>query len=270
MSYWRNKVALITGGSAGLGLHCARALATEGARLAICGRGAARLEAAADGLRGLGAEVLTHVADVAQPGQTRALVDQVAQHYGGLDMACCCAGLSMRGAVLDTPREKFQELWEVNFLAPLEMAQSAAPALEAARGHLVLIGTLATHVAPKHLGAYPASKHPLAALAQQLRLERGPAGLHTLLVCPGPIYGEQGPNRYADQTEGLPDASAQPGGGAKVRCIAPDWLAGHILRACQMRGEELVIPRKARLLFALGKLHPPLGDWLLTKNMKGE
>lgn len=267
VSYWRNKTVLITGGSAGLGLLLARTLATEGARLAICGRGVARLEQAADTLRGLGAEVLSVPADVATAGETRRVVDQTVERFGGLDGACACAGQSMRGAVVDTPRTKFEELLAVNFLAPLDLAHAAGPYLEAAKGHLVLIGSLATKAAPKHIGAYPASKHPLAALAQQLRLERGPEGLHVLLVCPGPIRGETGPGRYDEQTEGLPEDAKKPGGGAKVKLIDPEQLARKILAACEQRKSELVIPKKARILFAAAQLSPTLGDWLLSRNM---
>jgi NAD(P)-dependent dehydrogenase (short-subunit alcohol dehydrogenase family) len=271
VSYWRDKTALITGGSAGLGLVLARRLAAEGARLALCGRGAARLEQAAGGLRGLGGQVLTIVADVSQERQTRLAVEQTVERFGGLDLACCCAGQSMRGAVVDTPRETFRQFLELNFLAAVDMAHAAGPHLEASKGHLVLIGSLATKVAPRHLGAYPASKHPLAALAQQLRLERGPEGLHVLLVCPGPIarVGEKGEGRYAAQTDGLPEAANKPGGGADVKLIDPDQLAGQLLRACEKRKAELVIPKKARLLFAISQLSPSLGDWLLNKKMKG-
>ncbi|MCA9241440.1 MAG: SDR family NAD(P)-dependent oxidoreductase [Planctomycetales bacterium] len=267
MSYWRNKTVLITGGSAGLGLQLARALATEGARLAVCGRGVARLEQAADSLRGLGADVLAVPADVATAGQTRRVVDQTVERFGGLDCACACAGQSMRGAVVDTPRSKFEELLAVNFLAPLDLAHAAGPHLEAVKGHLVLIGSLATKAAPKHIGAYPASKHPLAALAQQLRLERGPEGLHVLLVCPGPIQGQASTGRYDEQAEGLPEAAKKPGGGAKVKLIDPEKLARKILTACEQRKSELVIPKKARLLFAAAQLSPALGDWLISKNM---
>ena len=272
MSYWRDKTALITGGSAGLGLVLARRLAAEGARLALCGRNAARLEQAADGLRGLGGEVQTIVADVSQEGQTHLAVEKTVERFGGLDLACCCAGQSMRGAVVDTPRETFRQFLELNFLAAVDMAHAAGPSLEASAGHLVLIGSLATKVAPRHLGAYPASKHPLAALAQQLRLERGPEGMHVLLVCPGPIARHDEPNspagRYANQTAGLPAAANKPGGGAHVKLIDPNQLAGKLLRACEKRKAELVIPKKARLLFAVSQLSPSLGDWLLERMMK--
>lgn len=274
MAYWHGKRALVTGGSAGLGLHLAKALVGVGASVAILGRSQARLEEAADMLRGLGGNVLTLAADIAEGGATSRAVEQAVDHFGGLDFACACAGLSMRGAVVDTPREQFQRLLEINFLAAVDLAHAAGPHLEAANddgkgGHLVLIGSLASKTAAPLLGAYPASKFPVAALAQQLRLERGPAGLHTLLVCPGPIQRDDAGSRYADQAGDLPESAQKPGGGADVKAINPADLAARILAACQARRSEIVAPRKARLLFALSQLSPSLGDWLLRRKMGG-
>lgn len=274
MSYWQGKHALVTGGSAGLGMELAKALVGRGARVAIVGRTQVRLDSAADMLRGLGGDVLTVAADVAQAGETRRAVDVAVARFGGLDLTCACAGESMRGTVVDTPRDEFERLLRVNFLAAVDLAHAAGPHLEASSaerstGHLVLIGSLASKTASAYLGAYPASKFPLAALAQQLRLERGPAGLHTLLVCPGPLARKDAGRRYEAQSADLPDSARRPGGGAKVKAIEPADLAAKILAACESRQNELVLPAKARLLFALSQLSPRLGDWLLKKQTQG-
>ena len=76
---------------------------------------------------------------------------------------------------------------DLNFLSTVRVTQAALPHLLKTGGHLVQIGSLATKIASRYLGAYAASKFPVAAYCQQLRLELGPQGLHTLLVCPGPI-----------------------------------------------------------------------------------
>ncbi|MEN1678929.1 MAG: SDR family NAD(P)-dependent oxidoreductase [Planctomycetota bacterium] len=274
MSYWRAARALITGGSSGLGLELAKTLVAEGAEVALVARSRGPLEDAADMLRGLGGRVLTISADVAQPGQTAWAVQQAVESIGGLELAAACAGRSMRGPLVDTPRERFEELMAINTMAAVDLAQAAGPHLEASAeehdgkaGHLVLIGSLATRIAAPHLGAYPATKHPLGAIAQQLRLERGPAGLHPLLVCPGPIARDDAGDRYADQAEGLPNPARRPGGGAKVRAIDPADLCRRILKACQRRQSELVLPKKARLLMAAQALCPPLGDWLLRRQV---
>jgi short-subunit dehydrogenase len=178
----------------------------------------------------------------------------------------------MRGTALATSPDDFRALWETNFLSAVRCVQAFAGPLIESRGHVVLIGSLASKVAAGYLGAYPASKHPLAALAQQLRLENEQRGLHTLLVCPGPIArddAETGANRYSVQAPEVPAAAHQPGGGAKVRVIDPGLLAAKILRACEQRRAELIVPWTARLLFAAAQISPRFGDWMLRRMTSG-
>jgi short-subunit dehydrogenase len=270
VSYWQGKRAVITGGSSGLGRVLAGVLVARGARVSLVGRGAESLEQAAQELRFRGGNVLTVAGDVTNQSDVDRLVGTVQSAWGGLDLLCNCAGRSMRGTALATPVEKFRELLEVNFLSALRCTQAFAPALTESHGHVVLVGSLASKVAAGCLGAYPASKFPLAALAQQLRVEIGQHGLHVLLVCPGPIAREDATSaepsgRYAAQAAGIPAAAHKPGGGAKVRALDPRWLAEQILVSCQQRRAELIVPNKARLLFAISQLSPRLGDWLLRR-----
>jgi short-subunit dehydrogenase len=272
MSYWDGKRALIIGGSAGLGRALADVLGQHGARLAIVGRGQPQLDAATDALKAFGADVFNLVADVTKQEDVERLFTSVKDAWGGLDLLCQCAGRSMRGTTLATPIDEYRALWETNFLSAVRCIQQFAAPLMGSRGHIVLIGSLASKVAAGYLGAYPPSKFPLAALAQQLRLETEQRGLHTLLVCPGPIAREDefaSGARYAAQTPEVPAAAHQPGGGAKMRAINPHWLARKILRACEQRRAELIIPKRARLLFAVSQLSPRLGDWLLRRMTSG-
>jgi NAD(P)-dependent dehydrogenase (short-subunit alcohol dehydrogenase family) len=267
MNYWQGKRAVVTGGSAGLGRAVADVLVDGGARVAIVARRQPLLEAAAGELRARGGSALPVVADLTRPEDVSRLACEIRAAWGGVDLLCHCAGRSMRGSLLETPPDEFRALWETNYLSALLCTQQFAPALAASRGHLVLIGSLASKAAAAYLGAYPASKFALAALAQQLRLEVGPS-LHVLLVCPGPIArsdGREPSARYAQQAADLPEAARRPGAGAKLRAIDPHWLARRILRACESRQAELVVPRRARLLFALSQLAPRAGDWLLRK-----
>ena len=130
------------------------------------------------------------------------------------------------------------------------------------------MGSLAAKTAAPYLGAYPASKFAVAAYSQQLRLELGPRGLHVLLVCPGPIARDDAGVRYDAQSDKLPASARQPGGGAKLRAIDPAWLAQKTLSACERRKPELVVPGKARLLFAISALWPGLGDKIVRRKTK--
>jgi len=156
-------------------------------------------------------------------------------------------------------------LLELNFLAMTRCTRAFGPSLIESRGHIVNIGSLAAKSASRYLGAYPASKFPVAAYSQQLRLELNPLGVHVLLVCPGPIARPDAGQRYDDQAADLPESARKPGGGVKVKGIAPEKLVAKILRYCERRKPELVMPAKARLLFAIAQLSPTLGDWILTK-----
>ena len=265
MGHWANMRIAITGGSAGLGLVIAKWFAAQGARVAIIGRDQDKLDEAAKAINGFGNECLSIAADITRSDDVDRLFDTIRDSWHGLDMLVNNAGRSSRGTIAETSPEVFRELWELNFLAALRCTQAALPMLIESQGHVVNIGSLGAKSASKFLGAYPTSKFPLAALSQQLRLEHASDGLHVLLVCPGPITRDDAGSRYTDQAESLPAEASRPGGGVKVKTIDPEWLAGRIARACERRQAELIVPGKARLLFAISQLFPAWGDWIVTR-----
>ena len=270
MSYWQGKRAVIVGGSSGLGRALAEVLVDRGARVAIVARGQAPLDKTVAALAAPGDEVLAVPADVTSAADVERLAITIHERWGGVDFVAHCAGRSMRGDAITTAPEEFHELWELNFLSAVRVAQAFTPDLLQNRGHIVLVGSLAGKCAPRYLGAYPASKFPLAAFAQQLRLELGSRGVHTLLVSPGPIAREDGGHRYGDQAAGLPAAATRPGGGARLKAIDPTVLAKRILTACEARRPELVVPAKTKLLFSLAQLWPGFADWILQKKTSGD
>ena len=263
-SHWHQKVVLVTGGSAGLGMAIAQRFLGHGAKVAIAGRDARRLGLAARTFEQGPPNVLAVQADVTRQPEVDALIRQTIDHFGRLDVLVNNVGRSMRGEALATTPEDFQLSWDVNFLSAVRCTRAAADHLIKSRGHIVNIGSLASKSAARFLGAYPAAKFALAAYSQQLRLELSEKGVHVLLVCPGPI--ERLPEvRYESQTEGLPDSARKPGAGVKLRGIDRWFLAEWIIRACERRQSELVVPGRARLLFALAQLSPRLGDWLVRR-----
>jgi NAD(P)-dependent dehydrogenase (short-subunit alcohol dehydrogenase family) len=265
MSYWQDKVALVTGGSSGLGRVIAEALAMAGTKVAIVGLEPEAVQQTAGELRSQGRTVLGIPADITKQDDVDRLVQQVVDTYGRLDVLVNNAGRSMRGKVLDTTPEQFRQLMELNLFALVRCTRAAMPHLLAQRGHVVNIGSLAAKSASRWVGAYPATKHAVAAYSQQLRLELGPEGLHVLLVCPGPITRKDERLYPLEGLEDVPERARRPGAGVRVRTIPPERLAQAILRACEKRRPELVMPAKARLLFAVSQLCPTLGDWIVRR-----
>lgn len=269
MPYWQHKVCVVTGGSAGLGLAICQALAAAGARIVPVARNVERLEAAASELRRYGNHITTFAGDMAWQEDVDRLATSLQEQFGSVDFLCNCAGRSARGAALNTTPEDFQQLLDVNFLAVVRATRALAPMLLDSRGHLVNIGSLASKVASRYMGAYPASKFALAAYTQQLRMELREQGLHVMLVCPGPIARDDAGKRYAAEAPDIPAAAQTPGAGANLKAIAPDRLATAILRGCERRLPELIVPAKARALFALSQLSANWGDWLLRRSTGG-
>lgn len=265
MTYWNEKAALVTGGSAGLGKAIARSLVSAGARVALVARDASNLRSAADELGGAARGVVSIPADVTREDDVARMAERAGSELGTIDGLFHGAGRSDRGEALATPVSRFDELWRINFVAAVLCAQALAPALRAARGHLVLIGSLASKSASRHLGAYPAAKFALAAFAQQMRLEHDARELHTLLVCPGPLARVDAGSRYDARAVGLPDSARRPGGGVKLKGLDPERLAARILDACRDRRAELIVPGRARMLFALSQLSPAWGDWFVRR-----
>ncbi|BBO34104.1 3-oxoacyl reductase [Lacipirellula parvula] len=268
MSYWQDKVCVVAGGSAGLGLAIGRALAKRNARVVLIGRRQDALDAAAGELQRAGGNVTPIAGDMAWQEDVDRVAAEVTEKFGRVEMLCNCAGRSTRGKVLDAAPEDFQQLFEANFYTMVRATRAFAPLLLKSRGHLVNIGSLASKVAPRYTGAYPASKFAIAAYTQQLRLELGDQGVHAMLVCPGPFTREDNGKRYAADGVGVPAAAQAPGAGAHLKTLDPDYVAERILKACEQRRADLVIPAKVRILCALSQLSASWGDWLLTRSTK--
>ena len=265
MSYWQSKVAIVTGGSAGLGFAMADALGSCGVSVMLAARDEVRLQAAVDRLQQQGRRVAGCATDVTDCEQVNALIARTINEFGKLDMLVNNVGRSARGRILDTGPEEFRDLLELNFLSVVRCVQAAAPHLIESRGHVVNIGSLASKSVSKYLGAYPATKFAIAAYSQQLRYELNPQGVHVLLVCPGPIARPDTGQRYDAEASDLPESARQPGGGVKLRGILPQRLAAQILRDCERRRPELIIPGKARWLFAISQLWPSVGDRIIGR-----
>ena len=187
MSYWRGKRAVITGGSAGLGRAIAATLVEHGARVALVARREAALDEATQELKSRGGEVLTIVGRCDEADRYRATERHRSQRVGRRGYALSlCRPLDARHGVVNFAGRISRAVGN-EFLSAVRCVQAFAESLAENHGHVVLIGSLASKVAAGYLGAYPASKFPLAALAQQMRMETDQRGLHTLLVCPGPI-----------------------------------------------------------------------------------
>jgi 3-oxoacyl-[acyl-carrier protein] reductase len=149
----QGRVALVTGGSKGIGRACAAAFAAEGARLALCARGAEGLARVAEELGAKGAEVLTIAADLAEPESARRVVEGVLARFGRLDILVNNAGAIRGGDFLGTPAEQWAEDWRLKILGYTRLAQAVLPPMRARRwGRIInVIGAAARNPTPDYM-----------------------------------------------------------------------------------------------------------------------
>ena len=158
MDHWRNKVALVTGGSSGLGRVIADAFAAAGAKVAIVGLEADAVRRTAGEMQAAGRDVLGLQADITRQEDVDRLFAATLERFGRLDVLVNNAGRSMRGKLLDTTPEQFRDLMELNLIALVRCTRAAVPHLLKQRGHVVNIGSLAAKSAVRWVGAYPATQ----------------------------------------------------------------------------------------------------------------
>lgn len=133
------KVAVISGGSVGIGLAVAEALAQEGVHLALCARDGERVKERAEELAGkYGIQAVGFAADVTQPADIDAFVELVAQVFEGVDILINNAGTGSNETILNAPDEKWQYYWDLHVMAAVRLARGIVPLMRK-RGAGVII-----------------------------------------------------------------------------------------------------------------------------------
>jgi NAD(P)-dependent dehydrogenase (short-subunit alcohol dehydrogenase family) len=184
------KVAIVTGGSRGLGLEIAEGLAEAGASVAITGRRRQWLDPAAAGLRERGVDVLPIEADVADPEGVRRTVDQTVERFGGIDILVNNAGLSWAAPSLEFPLDKWQMVININLTGVWLMSQAVAPHLIArGGGKIINISSITAQlgIEPElqDTVSYNASKGGVEALTRDLAVKWARHNIYVNAVAPG-------------------------------------------------------------------------------------
>jgi short-subunit dehydrogenase len=168
----RGKVVLVTGGSRGLGLVLARQLAAKGARLAICARTPEQLGEAHVELEGMGAEVISMTVDVTDQRQVQAMIIDILEHYGRLDVLINNAGIIQFGPQENMSINEYEQAMKANFWSALYTMLAVIPYFkEQGGGKIVNVTSIGGKIAVPHLLPYTASKFALVGLSEGMHAE---------------------------------------------------------------------------------------------------
>ena len=183
----KDKAALVTGASSGIGAATALALAEEGASLVIAARRLAPLDTLADRIRAMGGNVLPIETDVTDETQVGNMVERTVGSFGRLDLLLAIAGVGVAAPFHNTTTAEYREMVDVNILGTLYPIHAALPYMrKQGRGHIVMLSSgTGRYIHPSVV--YSGTKHAVSAIAESLRREIGKAGIRVTVVEPGAV-----------------------------------------------------------------------------------
>ncbi|MCT2583125.1 SDR family NAD(P)-dependent oxidoreductase [Actinophytocola gossypii] len=224
----RDRVVLVTGGTAGIGAAVVTRLLAEGATVVTCARDETRLRAAG---------VHAVPCDLTDPRQRGELVDHVVERYGRLDALVNNAGQGRVGLFTQLDTEAVQAMVDLNVVAVADLTRRALPHLADRRGDVVMISSLAGVVPVPPLAMYSATKAAVDGLVHGLRREV-PHGVRIHTVEPGPVRTE-----WLLRAGGL-RPTAEEGRRGRSFGAGPDQVADEVYRCLTGHGHRTVaVPR---------------------------
>ena len=210
----QDKVAVITGGSGGIGQAMAKAFLREGAKAVVLAD--LNEEAVESAAREIGCEGVA--CDVTSEDQIQALVDDTLKNHGRIDLFCSNAGAGGSGVLADAPNEVWQQQWELHVMSHLYAARAVLPSMiERGSGYLLNTASAAGLLAALGSGPYTVTKAAAVKLAEFIAITHGDDGIGVSVLCPQGVNTAMAPRRLGDgQTDGI---------------IEPEELAETVLQA---------------------------------------
>jgi NADP-dependent 3-hydroxy acid dehydrogenase YdfG len=257
MTSWGDRVALVTGASAGIGADTARALAGRGAAVTLMARRRDRLDALAEAIRRDGGRAHVVCGDVTSDDHVDRAVAETVSAFGHLDVVVCNAGAGYHGSLADTTPDAMARLMDLNFMGTFLVARAALPHLLRARdARLVIVSSIVGKRGMARGGAYAATKFAQVGLAEALRAELADTSVRVSLILP-----------VSTETEFRAAMAREQG--FEIAGHGPRQTAAHVARAIVAaidRPRPEVYPYgPSRLLPILNALSPAVADRIVRR-----
>jgi short-subunit dehydrogenase len=244
---FRDRVAIVTGASSGIGAQLARDLSTRGMRVALLARRQERLRALAETLGAGQDRSLAIPCDVAVRAEVEAAVARVRERWGRVDLLVNNAGAARHGLFKDEGPEVFAGLIETNYLGVVWAIRAALPAMRVrGEGWIVNVSSVAGKLGQPDESAYSASKFAVTGLSEALVYELAPLGIHVMTVYPALVRTEMF----------TPDVLARMPERVKRTFVEPPVLTAAVIRGLERAEHEVTVPRYVRIAYLVRLLFP--------------
>lgn len=254
MDFFAGKVAVITGGSSGIGLATARLLADRKAKLVITARSVDRLVEAASELAKK-TEVLPVRTDVQSEADCRNLIDKAVERFGRIDILVNNAGVSMRAMFRDLDLSVIRRSMDVNFYGTVYCTKYALPYLLESKGTVVGVISVAGFKGLPGRTGYSASKFAVYGFLDALRVEHLYDGLHVMLFAPG--FTASNIRKSAMTADGSPQGESPRDEG---KMMTAEQCARHMLSGIRRRKRRMVLTLLGKITVFFNKFSPGFVD----------
>jgi short-subunit dehydrogenase len=258
MSFFTNKVIIITGGSDGIGKALVDIFLLNGARVATCGRNNDKLYQLQTTYPDK--SLLTYMADVSNETDCRNFIDEVIKIFGIIDIIINNAGISMRALFSETQLETLKKVMDINFWGTVYCTKYALPYVLKQKGTIVGVSSIAGYRGLPGRTGYSASKFAMNGFFESLRTELLESGVHVMWVCPGFTASNirnAALNKNAQQQGESPMDESE--------LMSAEECASHILRAIEKRKRTLVFSANDKRTVLLNRIAPSFADKLVRK-----
>lgn len=258
MSFFSNKVVLVTGGTDGIGRALIGLLIEAGAKVATCGRHHDKLYA----LQLEYSQFMLHtmVCDVSHEEECNRFINSTVETFGTIDILINNAGISMRSLFDDADTDVIRRLMDVNFMGAVYCTKAALPFIIEQKGTIVGVSSTAGYRGLPGRSGYSASKFALQGWLESLRTELSDLGVHVMWVSPGftasNIRNAALNSQGAGQGESPLDES---------KLMSAETCAKYILNAIEKRKRVLVLTFTGKFTVFLNKFFPSLADKMIHR-----
>ena len=215
------RVALVTGGSSGIGRGAAKELAKQGASVVVHGLTPDEANLVVQEIRIAGGKAVATAGPIDDPETAIAAVALALAEYGQLDVLVTSAGIQRYGTAVDTPIEVWDEVFNVNVKGVFLSCKAALPEIrKGTMGAIAIIASVQASATQANVAAYSSSKGALLSLARALAVDEGPRGVRVNSISPGTIDTPMLRNTARLLSDGSPSG---------MQALVDDWGSAHAL-----------------------------------------
>lgn len=254
MKHARNKTAILTGASRGLGPYIAQALAKQSMNLALVARSESGLIQTARQLNNTNIQTACFPADLTDAKSRENLIPQINQKMGDIDILINNAGIEHVSAYVDLSTDEINQMIQTNLVAPMMLTRLILPRMIARKsGHIVNMSSLGGKKGSPYSGTYAGTKAALIQWTSSLRAELKGTGVSSSVICPG--FVEQA-GMFAAYNKSAPKIVGE---------TTPEKVADAVIRAIQNDLAEVVVNSKPIWpIIIMEAIHPELSTWFLN------